>query len=124
MAQLLVGERAVVCLECAQKRRVHVHAVEVVSALDGVLVVAFQDHVLHLKARFGHQAQHARVKAASQALVHTKILGRAIRCDDNLLVLADELVHEAEEVLDARLLTNDVLDIVDNQDVRKRKIPN
>ena len=100
-------------------RRVEQAALGPDRALERRLVKAREDGVLHLKAGLGHQAEHAGVEAAGEALVHAELFGRAVRGDDDLLVVADELVHQPEEVVDARRLADDVLDIVDDEDVRR-----
>ena len=79
------------------------------SGDDGVLVIALQDLIFHLVAGLCDQAEHAGVEAAGQTLVHAQVLGGAVCRDDDLLVVADELVHELEKVVHARALADDVL---------------
>lgn len=118
VAQVLVGELALGGGQGLEQRCVHVHGGEVLVLLDDALVVALEDDVLHLKARLGHQAEHAAAEAAGEALVHGKVLGRAVGCQGDFLAFADEAVHELEEELDGCLLAHDVLDVVDDEDVR------
>ena len=87
------------------------------SGDDGVLVIALQDLVFHLVAGLCDQAEHAGVEAAGQTLVHAQVLGGAVCRDDDLLVVADELVHELEKVVHARALADDVLDVIDDEHV-------
>lgn len=101
-----------------EQRCVHVHGGEVLALLDDALVVALEDDVLHLKARLGHQAEHTAAEAAGETLVHGEVLGRAVGCQGDFLAFADEAVHELEEELDGCLLAHDVLDVVDDEDVR------
>ena len=87
------------------------------SGDDGVLVIALQDLVFHLVAGLCDQAEHAGVEAAGQTLVHAQVLGGTVCRDDDLLVVADELVHELEKVVHARALADDVLDVIDDEHV-------
>ena len=87
------------------------------SGDDGVLVIALQDLVFHLVAGLCDQAEHAGVEAAGQTLVHAQVLGSAVCRDNDLLVIADELVHELEKVVHARALADDVLDVIDDEHV-------
>ena len=82
-----------------------------------VLVVALQDLVFHLVAGLRHQTEHTGVKTAGKAFVHAQVFGCAVGCDDDFFVVADKLVHELEEVVHARALADDVLNVVDNEHV-------
>ena len=84
---------------------------------DRVLVITLQNLVLHLVAGLRHQAQQTGIKATGQALVHIKVLGRAVGGDHDLLVVTDKFVHQLEEVIHARALANDVLDVIDDKHV-------
>ena len=121
MAKLLVGELSAAGTEGVEQRP---RAVECHGCRFGlcvwqhrVLVVPLQNHVLHLEAGFRYEAEHTGVEAAREALIHAEVLRRAVRRDGDLLVVADELVHEREEVLDALRLADDVLDVVDDEHV-------
>ena len=113
MLKVLVGQVSAVATVGRQQR--------IVARLgccgDGVLVIALQDLVFHLVAGLCDQAEHAGVEAAGQTLVHAQVLGGAVCRDDDLLVVADELVHELEKVIHARALADNVLDVVDDEHV-------
>ena len=115
--QLVVGKVPLVYLQRGQQGGVDVHVRQVARAHDDVLVIALEDRVLHLKAGVRDQAEHARVESAGEALVQAELFGCAVGCDDDLLAVADELVHQLEEEFDGGLAADDVLDVVDDQDI-------